>query len=91
MGICRPACRPAASSPAGATHATMAAMIVRFTAWIIAVTRTPGARAYMDQALSPAGDDDDDKLELMTKTTGGRAAVAHVKKVAELTGAVRTA
>jgi hypothetical protein len=27
-------------------------------------------------------------LDLMTKTTGGRTAVAHIKKIAVLTGAV---
>ena len=40
----------------------------------------------MDQALTPVGDDDD-QLDLMTKTTGARAAVAHLKKVANLTHA----
>jgi hypothetical protein len=39
----------------------------------------------MDQALTPVGDDDDETLDLLTKTTGGRAAVAHIKKIAELT------
>ena len=40
----------------------------------------------MAQALTPVGDDEDETLDLLTKTTGGRAAVAHVKKIAELTG-----
>jgi hypothetical protein len=39
----------------------------------------------MDRALTPVGDDNDETLDLLTKTTGGRAAVAHVRKVAELT------
>jgi len=30
-------------------------------------------------------------LDLLTKTTGARAAVAHVKRVAELTGGARVA
>ena len=51
----------------------------------LAITRDPAARSYMDLALMPVGDDDDETLDLLTKTTGGRAAVAHVKKIAELT------
>jgi hypothetical protein len=39
----------------------------------------------MDQALMPVSDDNDEALDLMTQTTGGLAAVAHVKRVAELT------
>jgi len=42
-------------------------------------------RNYMDQALTPVDDDGDETLDLLTKTTGARAAVAHVKKIAELT------
>ena len=38
--------------------------------------------------LTPVGNDDDVMLDLMTKTTGGRTAVAHIKKIAALTGAV---
>jgi hypothetical protein len=41
----------------------------------------------MDQALTPVHDDDDETLDLMTKTTGARAAVAHIKRVDELTHA----
>ena len=32
-------------------------------------------------------DDGDEALDLLTKTTGARAAVAHIKKIAELTSA----
>ena len=38
----------------------------------------------MDQALTPVSDDGDATLDLLTKTTGGRAAVRHAKKVARL-------
>ena len=72
-------------------HAIMVGSIGRLLAWTIAIKRDPRAAAYMDQALAPVGNDDDESLELLTKTTGGRAAVAHVRKVAELTGAARTA
>ena len=45
----------------------------------------------MDQALTPVGDDDDETLDLFTKTTGGGAAVAHIKRIARLIGAPRAA
>ena len=39
----------------------------------------------MDQALTPVRDDDDVTLDLLTKTTGAGAALAHIKKVDKLT------
>ena len=60
--------------------------IVRLLIWQAAIKYSPGARNYMDQALTPVGDDEDETLDLLTKTTGALAAVAHVKKIAELTG-----
>jgi hypothetical protein len=51
------------------------------------VTRDPDARTYTDLALTPVRDDDDVTLDLLTKTTGARAAVAHVNKVNKLTRA----
>jgi hypothetical protein len=53
----------------------------------IKAARDPNRYAYMDQALTPVHDDDDETLDLMTKTTGARAAVAHIKRVDELTHA----
>ena len=49
------------------------------------LSRQDGAKQYMDQALTPVDDDDDQSLDLMTKTTGGTSAVAHLKNVARLT------
>ena len=49
------------------------------------LSRQDGAMQYMDQALTPVTDDDDQSLDLMTKTTGGTSAVAHLKNVARLT------
>lgn len=66
-------------------HAIMAGMIGRFLAWKTVIACNPNARRYMDQALAPVRDDDDVTLDLLTQTTAARAAVAHVKKVAELT------
>ena len=67
-----------------------AGTIGRLLVWATAIARDPEARAYMDQALTPVGDDEDATLDLLTKTTG-RAGTAHGKKVAELTGVSRVA
>ena len=68
-----------------------AGAIVRLLLTAIAISRSPGARTYMDQALTPVGDDGDETLDLFTKTAGGGAHVAHVKKIARLIGAPRAA
>ena len=72
-------------------HIIFAGAIVRLLLTAIAISRSPGARNYMDQALTPVGDDGDETLDLFTKTAGGGAHVAHVKKIARLIGAPRAA
>jgi hypothetical protein len=72
-------------------HIIFAGATVRLLLTAIAISRSPGARNYMDQALTPVGDDGDETLDLFTKTTGGGAHVAHVKKIARLIGAPRAA
>ena len=72
-------------------HAILVGMIGRLLLWKTAIALDPDARSYMDQALTPVRDDEDVTLDLLTKTTGARVAVAHVKKVAELTGGGRIA
>jgi hypothetical protein len=68
-------------------HAALVATISRLI-WIrIAIARDPAARNYMDTALTPVHDDDDTKLDLLTKTTGARSTVAHIRKVARITAA----
>ena len=57
--------------------------------WQRAIARDPAARAYTDLALTAVSDEEDQSLDLLTETRGARAAVAHVKRVAELTGAGR--
>jgi hypothetical protein len=71
-------------------HVVIVGTIVRLVAIKIAIARDPSARAYTDIALTPVSDDDT-TLDLLTKTTGAQAAVAHVKRVAELTGPARVA
>ena len=67
-------------------HVILIGAIIRLLIWQTVITYSPGAHNYMDQALTPVSDDEDETLDLLTKTTGARAAVAHVKKIAELTG-----
>ena len=69
-------------------QAILAHTIARLLVWVLAIKRDPNARSYKDLALTPVGNDDEEMLDLMTKTTGGRTAVAHIKKIAALTGAV---
>jgi len=67
-------------------HAGLAGVIVHLVLAMRAILRDPAAHSYMDQALTPVGEDDN-CLDLLNKTAGALAAVAHVKKIAELTGA----
>jgi hypothetical protein len=57
--------------------------------WMVtrSIERDPRAATYLDRALMPVEDDEDETLDLMTQTTGAKSAVAHIKKIAELTGA----
>ena len=72
-------------------HIIFAGAILRLLLTAIAISYGPATRTYMDQALTPVGDDGDETLDLFTKTTGGGAHVAHVKKIARLIGAPRAA
>jgi len=66
-------------------HAILAGAIVRLVSTALIISRNPASRKYIDQALMPVGADEDEKLDLFTKTTGGKAAVNHIKKIARLT------
>jgi hypothetical protein len=70
-------------------HAAMAGVIGRLFMMKLAIDRDPHARSYMDQALTPVDAEYDATLDLMTKTTGAAAAIAHIKKIATLTSAGR--
>ena len=70
-------------------HVRLAGAIGRLLLMKTAIERDPNARAYLDQALEPVHNDEDETLGLLTQTTGALAAIAHVKKIAELTGAGR--
>jgi radical SAM superfamily enzyme YgiQ (UPF0313 family) len=70
-------------------HVVIIAMIARLFLLKLVITRDPAARTYTDIALTPVNDDEDETLGLLTQTTGAPAAIAHVKKIAELAGAGR--
>jgi radical SAM superfamily enzyme YgiQ (UPF0313 family) len=48
------------------------------------IERDPNRFRYMDQALMPVRDDDERTLDLLTKTGGARAAIAHQRKVTQI-------
>ena len=52
------------------------------------IERDPNHRFYLDVALTPVADADQESMDLLTKTTGAKAAIDHLKKVARLTHAV---
>jgi hypothetical protein len=70
-------------------HVILAGVIARLLVLKISIACDPHARAYMDRALAPVGDDDDPTLDLLTKTAGASTAIAHIRKVAELTRGIR--
>jgi hypothetical protein len=63
--------------------------IARTVLWVLSakrrILRDPDHRNYTDRALTPGQDDDELKLDLLTKTTGAKAAIDHQNKVKALT------
>jgi len=49
------------------------------------IERDPNRLAYTDQALMPVTDDVEETFDLLTVTTGAKAAIAHQKRVHEIT------
>jgi hypothetical protein len=70
-------------------HTILAGTIAKLVAWKITIERDPDARHYMDRALTPVRDDEDATLDLLTQTSGAKAAVDHHRKVVERTLAAR--
>jgi radical SAM superfamily enzyme YgiQ (UPF0313 family) len=68
----------------------LAGTITKLVLWAWRIALDPKARDYVDQALMPVNREDDEVLDLLTKTTGARAAIEHLKRVHNLTHA-RTA
>ena len=71
-------------------HAVIIATIARLLVLKFLITRDPAARTYKDTALTPVSDNEETTLDLLTNTTGAHAAVAHLKKIARLTGVARS-
>jgi radical SAM superfamily enzyme YgiQ (UPF0313 family) len=65
-------------------HVMFAGVIGKLLVWKTAIERDPNARRYMDRALEPVCDDEDEMLDLVTQTAGGKAAADHRKRAAEL-------
>jgi radical SAM superfamily enzyme YgiQ (UPF0313 family) len=65
------------------------AEFVRTMGWILAtawrIAHDPKRHAYHDVALTPIEDDEDETFDYLTKTDGAKAAIDHIKKIAELT------
>ena len=70
-------------------HVILAGVIAGLFVSKIAVDWDAHTPDYMDPALTPVDAEDDARLDLLTKTTGAAAAIAHIKKVAALTSAGR--
>jgi hypothetical protein len=51
------------------------------------ITLSSKAQTYTDLALISVREDQDETLDLFTKTTGAREAIAHFKRVSKLTHA----
>lgn len=58
-----------------AKHVILASTIGRLLLVKTAISRDPDAKAYRDQSLMPAAGDEEDTLDLLTKTTGAPVAV----------------
>jgi radical SAM superfamily enzyme len=69
----------------------IAGLVGRLLFQALVITRDPSARNYRDEALTPVNNHDDATLDLLTKTTRGLSEVARIRKIAELTGASRSA
>lgn len=82
---------PAFAAEVAVKHARFAATFAKLYWTMRKVARDPASKVYTDLALTPEEAGDRENLSLFTKTTGGTAAVTHIKKVAELTGAGRAA
>jgi len=58
------------------------AIYLRVVHWRRIAEHDPKAHAYMDQALTPVTTEEEDTLDLLTKTAGAVASVVHARKVA---------
>ena len=64
----------------------LAGTIGRLLVMRLAIGLDRDAAKYSDLALTPVRDDEAETHELLTQTVAARAAVAHIRKISELTG-----
>jgi hypothetical protein len=65
-------------------HARLAGVIASLVWSALVIANSSAAKSYTDEALVPVSDDNDEKLDLLTKTAGAAAAVHHIRHVAEI-------
>jgi hypothetical protein len=65
-------------------HARLTGVIASLVWSALVIANSSASKSYTDEALVPVSDDDDEKLDLLTKTTGAAAAVHHIRHVAEI-------
>ena len=73
------------------TQALLGAAPARVGVLAPRVARTGDAAVYTDRALMPEGEDEPGTLDLLTRTTGAAAAVAHRRKIEALARGARSA
>jgi radical SAM superfamily enzyme YgiQ (UPF0313 family) len=65
------------------------AKFIKTAWWVLGVKRRimkdPNRNQYVDLALTPVLDNEDETFDYLTKTEGAKAAIDHLKKVADLT------
>ena len=66
-------------------NARLIAAAVRLLARMYRINRDPNRLAYSDLALTPVVDEDEASYDYMTKTTGAKASIDHIRKIAQLT------
>ncbi len=67
-------------------HVRLGGAISRLLLMRLAIGLDRDAATYSDLALTPVRDDEAETHELLTQTVAARAAVAHIRKISELTG-----
>ncbi|MFO1061143.1 MAG: radical SAM protein [Dongiaceae bacterium] len=73
------------------TQALLVAALARLGLLALRVARSGDAAVYTDRALMPEGEDEPGTLDLLTRTTGAAAAVAHRRKIEALARGTRSA
>jgi radical SAM superfamily enzyme YgiQ (UPF0313 family) len=66
-------------------HVRLVGTISRLVLMRVGIGLDRNAAAYTDLALTPVRDDESETHELLTQTVAARAAVAHIRKISELT------